>query len=317
MTNNINLNNIIGVEYAGKRLDQALAQIFPTYSRERLKGWIATGACLVDGKQWQGKDKVAGGESVTIDAIIAPQISWQPEKIALNIVYQDSDIIVINKPINCVVHPGNGNATNTLVNALLYYAPELELLPRAGIVHRLDKDTSGLMVVARNLTAHHSLTEQLQNKTANRTYEAIVHGVLTAGGTVDKPIGRHKQERIKMAVVDSGKPAVTHYRVITRFRGHTHIRLQLETGRTHQIRVHMAASKHNIVGDKTYGGRLKLPKQASPALITALREFPRQALHAKVLGLLHPSRGEHMQWEVDLPDDIQQLLQILQQDMLS
>ena len=316
MSDNIKLLATIPDIYAGQRLDQVLAKVFTEYSRERLKIWILSGECLVNNQQWQPKDKVAGGEKVEINAVINPVITaWQPENLSLDIIYEDNDIIVINKPANCVVHPGSGNASKTLVNALLYYAPELNLLPRGGIVHRLDKDTSGLMVVARNLKAHNSLISQLQKKSVNRTYEAIVLGVLTAGGTVNQPVGRNMQDRVKKAVVLGGKPAVTHYRVLARFRGHTHIKLQLETGRTHQIRVHMAFIKHNIVGDKAYGGRLRLPKDINSVLREALRAFPRQALHSKILGLIHPQTGENMQWEVPLPADMQQLLAHLRDDV--
>ena len=233
MLDHIELVAVIPETYAGLRLDQVLAKLFTDYSRERLKSWILSGECLVNGKQWQPKDKVLGLENVLIKAAVMPTTQWLPEKMILNIVYEDDDIIVINKPINCVVHPGSGNSSKTLVNALLYYAPELKLIPRAGIVHRLDKDTSGLMVVAKNLKAHKSLIGQLQKKLVNRTYEAIVWGVLTSGGTVNQPIARHPRDRIKMAIVETGKPAITHYRVLEKFRSYTHIRLQLETGRTH------------------------------------------------------------------------------------
>ena len=315
MADHIKLLATIPEIYAGKRLDIAVAKLFKEYSRERLKSWILSGECLINGEKRQPKEKVLGGESIELQASIITATIWQPEKIALDVVYEDDDIIVVNKPINCVVHPGNGNSSKTLVNALLYYAPELKLIPRAGIVHRLDKDTSGLMVVARTLTAHNSLINQLQKKTVNRSYEAVIWGVITAGGTIDAPIARHPRDRIKMALVESGKPAVTHYRVLTRFRGHTHIKLQLETGRTHQIRVHMASIKHYIIGDQTYGGRLRLPKNASPALVDTLRDFPRQALHSKILGLIHPVTHEAMQWEVPLPADLQQLLTCLQEDL--
>jgi 23S rRNA pseudouridine1911/1915/1917 synthase len=311
----ISLTTIIPIEYSGKRLDQTLAILFSDYSRERLKSWIVSGECLINGEHWQPKDKVSGGEHIEIKATLNTVNSWQPQELALNIVYEDADIIVLNKPANCVVHPGNGNVDNTLVNALLYHAPELSNIPRAGIVHRLDKNTSGLMVVAKTLKAHHNLIVQLKKKSVHRIYEAIIFGILTAGGVINQPIGRHARDRIKMAVVSNGKSAVTHYRVIEKFRGHTHVRLQLETGRTHQIRVHMAYIKHPIVGDKTYGGRAILPKEASSTLVDVLQNFPRQALHSKILGLLHPTTQEQLQWEVPLPEDMQQLLVHLRNDV--
>lgn len=314
------------MEYAGKRLDQTLTLIFPDYSRERLKAWIISGECLVNGEMWQPKTKVAGGECVVIavaevmgsgaignamdnTAIACPGF-WQPQNLAekLDILYEDAAIIVINKPAGLVVHPGSGNADHTLVNTLLFYAPALANIPRAGIVHRLDKDTSGLMVVAKTLASHNNLIKQLKTKSVQRIYEAVVSGVMIAGGVVDAPIARHPRGRVKMAVVEGGRRAVTHYRVLEKFCAHTHVRVQLETGRTHQIRVHMAFIKHPVVGDKTYGGRASVPKGASAELLAALRAFPRQALHAKLLGLVHPVSGEHMQWEVALPDDMQRLL---------
>ena len=295
---NIALEATIQQELAGCRLDQALAQLFPDYSRERLKHWLLSGKCQVDGLFLRPKDKVRGGELVIINAQVEQEVVWKGEDLPLDIVYEDEDLLIINKPINMVVHPAAGNRTGTLVNALINYAPELSNVPRAGIVHRLDKDTSGLLVVARTLSAHTSLVEQLQARTVSRVYETIVHGVFLAGSTIDLPIGRHPKDRKRMAVVGDGKPAITHYRVLTRFPKHTHIRVQLETGRTHQIRVHMAHVKHPIVGDKTYAGRIQ-------------HNFPRQALHAKQLTLLHPRTGVEVSCEAPLPADMQQLLQDL------
>jgi 23S rRNA pseudouridine1911/1915/1917 synthase len=296
--NIISLKGIIQPELSGCRLDQALAQVFPEYSRERLKTWLLAGHCQVNGAVMRPKDKVAGGERVVIKAEVEEAVSWQAEDMPLDIIYADEDLIVINKPINMVVHPAAGNRDGTLVNALLNYAPELSQVPRAGIVHRLDKDTSGLLVVARNLSAHTSLVEQLQERTVSRIYETVVHGVFLAGGTIDQLVGRHYHDRKKMGVVRDGRPAITHYRVIKRFAKHTHLQVQLETGRTHQIRVHMAFMKRPIVGDKTYGGRIQ-------------HNFPRQALHARRLSLIHPRTNEEISWEVDLPADMQQLLRDL------
>jgi 23S rRNA pseudouridine1911/1915/1917 synthase len=299
---------------AGRRLDQALAELLPDFSRARLQQWIKTGRVLVDGQQWRAKDTVHGGERVAIQAEFEVQTDWQPQPLPLDVVYEDEAILVINKPAGMVVHPAAGNPDGTLVNALLHYAPELEQVARGGIIHRLDKDTSGLLVVARTPVAQKYLVEHLQAREMHREYEAIVTGVLTAGGTVDAPIARHPRVRTRMAVVPGGKEAITHYRVIERFRAHTYIRCLLETGRTHQIRVHMAHIRHPLLGDPVYGGRLKLPPRASTEFAEALRAFRRQALHASRLELSHPISGEHLSWQVSLPDDMQQLLAMLRAD---
>ncbi|HSX19993.1 MAG TPA: 23S rRNA pseudouridine(1911/1915/1917) synthase RluD [Gammaproteobacteria bacterium] len=294
----VSLTGTIQPEFAGCRLDQALAQLFPEYSRERLKTWVLEGYCKVDGSVLRPKDKVVGGEQVTIEANVLEAVTWQGEDLPLDIVYEDEDLLVINKAANVVVHPAAGNPAGTLVNALLNYVPELSNIPRAGIVHRLDKDTTGLLVVARTLPAHTSLVEQMQERSISRIYEAVVHGIFLAGSTIDCPMGRHPRDRKKMAVVSDGREAITHYRVLTKFAKHTHIQVELETGRTHQIRVHMAHVKHPLLGDKTYAPRLQ-------------HNFPRQALHAKSLGLVHPRTGEDMQWDSELPADMQQLLKDL------
>lgn len=309
--NKIHLTMIIPETFRGLRLDQALAEIWPEYSRNRLQEWIKNKQVLVDSTIWRTRDKVNGGETVEINAEIDIETSWQPQSIALNIVYEDAELLIINKPAGMVVHPGAGNHDNTLVNALLHYAPELAQLPRAGIIHRIDKDTSGLLVVPRTLTAHTHLVTQIQNRTIKREYEAIVNGLFISGGTVNAPIGRHPIHRKRMAVTEGGKNAVTHYRVIERFTAHTHIKVLLETGRTHQIRVHMAHLKHPLLGDYVYNSRLCLPPKASSELINALQHFKRQALHAKCLGFIHPQTLEPVQWEVDLPDDMQQMLLLL------
>jgi len=310
------LNADIPPELAGRRLDQALAELFPDYSRARLQQWLRAGQVLVDGHQRRPRDKVLGGEEVVITLTPQQEVSNLPQSIALDIVYEDSALLVINKPAGLVVHPGAGNPQGTLLNALLHHAPELANVPRAGIVHRLDKDTSGLLVVARNLIAQKALVEQLQAHSLQRGYEAIVAGVMTAGGRIETQLGRDPRARTRMSVAreGQGKLAITHYRVIERFRAHTHVKLQLETGRTHQIRVHMAHIRHPIIGDPDYGGRLRLPPGASEALIEALRHFKRQALHAASLGLVHPGTGETMQWTMHLPTDMRQLLQVLKED---
>ncbi len=305
---------LVPEEAAGKRLDQVLAELFPDYSRSRLQQWVKGGQVLVDGRQPRPRDKVWGGEQVAVSAMVEVETDWQGEPIPLDIVYEDEALLVLNKPPGMVVHPAAGNREGTLVNALLHYAPELQHVPRAGIVHRLDKDTSGLLVVARTLESHTALVAQLQARSVSREYQAVVMGVLTAGGTVDAPIGRHPVQRKRMAVVESGREAVSHYRVVERFRAHTHVTVRLETGRTHQIRVHMASIRHPLVGDPVYGGRLRLPAGASEPLKAALRGFKRQALHAAALGLDHPRTGEPITWSVPLPDDLVQLLEVLRDD---
>lgn len=305
---------LIPQELAGYRLDQAVTKIFGDYSRTMLKTWILEGKLLVNDHRMRPRDAVAGGERVALWVEPKPEAAWQPQAIALDILYEDEDVIVLNKPAGLVVHPGAGNQESTLVNALLNHEPNLAALPRAGIVHRIDKDTSGILVVARSLRAHAHLVKQLQTRTLEREYQAIVHGVVVAGGRVDAPIGRHPLHRTRMAVVASGKEAVTHYRVIRRFHAHTHLQLKLETGRTHQVRVHMAYLHHPLVGDPVYGRRLHIPAGASPKLAEALRRFKRQALHASRLRLIHPTSGTPMEWFVPLPEDMDTLLKALAED---
>jgi 23S rRNA pseudouridine1911/1915/1917 synthase len=309
MTAQIQLTAQIPDDAAGRRLDQVLATVFPDYSRSRLQQWIKSGAVLLNGRAAEPRFRVAGGERVDIAAELASDSEVRAQAIALDIVYQDAQLLVINKPAGLVVHPAAGNHGGTLQNALLHFDERLAALPRAGIVHRLDKDTTGLMVVARTLPAHKSLVDQLQARSVHRAYLALVQAQVTAGATVDAPIGRHPRDRLRMAVVESGKPAITHYRVLERFAAHTLVEARLESGRTHQIRVHMAHIHHPLVGDPLYGGRLKLPRGASEQLASALRGFARQALHAARLELLHPESGELVSWETGLPDDFEQLLQ--------
>ncbi|MEA3251234.1 MAG: 23S rRNA pseudouridine(1911/1915/1917) synthase RluD [Pseudomonadota bacterium] len=298
----------------GIRLDQAAAEVFAEFSRERLKGWIKSGALTLDGAVAKPKDKVYGGERLVLEAVLEDAVRWQPQAIELAIVHEDDDVLVLDKPAGLVVHPAAGNPDGTLLNALLHHCPALAAIPRAGIVHRLDKDTTGLMVVAKTLAAQTSLVGQLQARSVSREYAAVVTGVMTAGGTVDAPIGRHPKDRKRQAVTESGKPAVTHYRVVERFRGHTHVRCRLETGRTHQIRVHMAHRRYPLIGDALYGGRLKLPAGASEALKEQLRRFPRQALHARTLAFVHPASGESVSFSAELPDDLWALLDSLRAD---
>lgn len=299
---------------AGRRLDQVLAELFPEYSRSRLQQWVREGRARVDGRIVRPKEKLQGIETIELEPVVEPEERWRPEAIPLDIRYEDEQLIVLNKPAGLVVHPAAGNREGTLLNALLHHAPELNTVPRAGIVHRLDKETSGLLVVARTLQAQTALVAQLQARTVTREYDAVVVGVMTGGGTVDAPIGRHPVDRKRMAVVPNGKPAVTHYRVVERFRGHTYVKVRLETGRTHQIRVHMAHIHHPLVGDPVYGGRLKLPKGGSDAMREVLKGFRRQALHAGRLGLVHPQTGEPVAWEAEPPGDMTHLLAVLRAD---
>jgi 23S rRNA pseudouridine1911/1915/1917 synthase len=314
MTEPIQFSLTIPFETAGQRLDQVLAELLSDYSRTRIKTWIESGAILVDGAQLRPKDKVLGGERVEVNATLPDAVPVAPEMIELDIAQQDRHLLVINKPAGLVVHPGAGNAAGTLQNALLHFDPKLAQLPRGGIVHRIDKDTTGLLVVARTLEAHTALVRALEAREIEREYEAVSQGVMTGGGTVDAPLGRHPVDRLRQAIREDGRESVTHYRVLHRYRGHTHIRLQLETGRTHQIRVHMAHAQYPLVGDRTYGGRMLLPKGASPELITALRAFKRQALHAARLAFEHPVTGKPVDLAAPLPADMQALLAALAAD---
>jgi 23S rRNA pseudouridine1911/1915/1917 synthase len=302
-------------ELAGQRLDQALARMFPDYSRSRLKAWLLDGSVLVDGAPWRPRDRVQGGETVVVTVSVDAVVRAEPEVMSLDVVFEDDDLLVINKPAGLVVHPGAGNASGTLQNGLLAHAPSLELLPRAGIVHRLDKDTSGLLLVAKSIPAHTALVRDLADRSISRRYLAVCNGVLTGGGTIDAAIGRHPVDRTRMAVREDGRPAITHYTVIERFRAHTYVNVVLETGRTHQIRVHFAWRRHPLVGDPVYGGRLALPAGASDALRDALRSFRRQALHAARLELRHPTAGNALALEAPPPADFQALLQTLREDL--
>lgn len=313
MNQMIEMDYVVPTELTEMRLDQVLAELMPEYSRSRMQQWIKQGGVKVNAKECKPRDKVRFNDLIEVRAELEVLEEWTPEPITLDIVYEDDDILILNKPAGLVVHPAAGNYSGTLVNALLHYCKSLESVPRAGIVHRLDKDTTGLMVVAKTLTAHAHLVDQLQERSMGREYEAVVVGTFTGGGKVDEPMARHPVHRKKMAVARSGKPAVTHYRIIKNFKGHAHLRLKLETGRTHQIRVHMAHINHPVVGDPVYGGRLKFPAGASEELKELLRSFPRQALHARKLTLINPGTEEEMSWEIPLPDDMVHLLALLEE----
>ena len=301
-------------EAAGRRLDVVLADLFPEHSRSRLAAWVKSGDVLLEGARARPRDPVRGGETVTLAAVDEVRIEAEPEDIPLEVLYEDPDLLVLDKPVGLVVHPGAGNPAGTLVNALLHRDPALAGLPRAGIVHRLDKDTSGVMVVARTLQAHAALVAQLSTRAVHRQYLAIVVGALVSGGTADAPIGRHPRDRLRMAVREDGREAVTHFRLRERFRAHTALECRLETGRTHQIRVHMQHLRHPIVGDPLYGGPLRLPRGASEELAAALRGLRRQALHAEALEFTHPRTGRPLRASAPVPADMQELMRLLRED---
>lgn len=313
----ITLSAEVQPEQMGQRLDQTLAELFPEYSRSRLKTWIEANLVKLNDRITNiPREKVFGGERIEIIVEVEDETRFEAENIPLNIVYEDDDIIVINKPKDLVVHPGAGNPNGTVLNALLYHYPPISEVPRAGIVHRLDKDTTGLMVVAKTIPAQTKLVRDLQKRKITREYEAVASGIMTKGGTVDQPMARHATKRTLMAVHPMGKPAVTHYRIMENYRNYTRLRLRLETGRTHQIRVHMAHIAHPLLGDQTYGGRPRPPKNASEDFMEVLRNFKRQALHAVMLRLAHPITGEIMEWYAPLPDDFVELLNALKADYL-
>lgn len=303
----------VPAEMAGERVDRALARLLPEHSRSRLQTWLRDGKVRVDEQIWRPRDRVAGGERLEVIMELECELdsSVKPQAIPLNILHEDEAVLVVNKPPGLVVHPGAGNPDQTLQNALLHHLPELAAVPRAGIVHRLDKDTSGLMVVARTLEAHTALVTQMRARRIEREYAALVVGEMVAGGCVDQPLGRHPRDRVRMSVQPGGRRAVTHYRVWRRFRAYTLLRVRLETGRTHQIRVHMAWLRHPVVGDPVYGGRLLLPKAADESLRTALRAFRRQALHACRLAFTHPLSDQPLSFEAPIPDDMRSLIQLL------
>ena len=305
------LTEEVPYEMAGMRLDQVLAELFADYSRSKLQTWVKSGRVQVNGLTLKPKDKLVGGETIDLDAEAEIVVLAEPEPIPLDIIFEDESLLIVNKPAGLVVHPAVGNWNGTLLNALLNHDNHLETLPRAGIVHRLDKDTSGLLMIAKTLQAHNSLTQQLQDRAITREYQAIARGRMTAGGTVDEPIGRHPTDRKRYAVRENGKSSVTHYRVGQRFTRHTLVQVKLETGRTHQIRVHMAHIRFPLLGDQVYGGRFQMPADCSEQLEKELRSFKRQALHAARLGLQHPVTDEYCEWEQAMPDDMIRLLAAL------
>ncbi|AUV87143.1 23S rRNA pseudouridine(1911/1915/1917) synthase RluD [Vibrio campbellii] len=315
MAQQIVLTNTVKDSQLGQRLDQAIAELFADFSRSRLKEWLLAGKVQVNGEVvTKPRTRVMGGEEITLQAELEDEERWEAQDIPLDIVYEDEDIIVINKPRDFVVHPGAGTPDGTVLNALLHHYPDIAEVPRAGIVHRLDKDTTGLMVVAKTVPAQTRLVRALQKRNITREYEAIAIGRMTAGGKVDKPIGRHSTKRTLMAVAPMGKPAVTHYRVAEHFREHTRIRLRLETGRTHQIRVHMSYLQHPLLGDTAYGGRARIPSGASEELTEMIRGFDRQALHAVMLRFDHPVTGEELEFHAPVPDDMVEMTEALRKD---
>ncbi|MGP1390145.1 MAG: 23S rRNA pseudouridine(1911/1915/1917) synthase RluD [Vibrio diabolicus] len=315
MAQQIVLTNTVKDSQLGQRLDQAIAELFADFSRSRLKEWLLDGKVQVNGEVvTKPRTKVMGGEEITLQAELEDEERWEAQDIPLDIVFEDDDIIVINKPRDFVVHPGAGTPDGTVLNALLHHYPDIAEVPRAGIVHRLDKDTTGLMVVAKTVPAQTRLVRALQKRNITREYEAIAIGRMTAGGKVDQPIGRHSTKRTLMAVAPMGKPAVTHYRVAERFREHIRIRLRLETGRTHQIRVHMSYLQHPLLGDIAYGGRARIPTGASEELTAMIRGFDRQALHAVMLRFEHPITGEVLEFHAPVPDDMVAMTEALRQD---
>jgi 23S rRNA pseudouridine1911/1915/1917 synthase len=306
---------VVSAELAGQRLDQAAASLLPDYSRTRLQRWIRDGRLRVNGEIRATRTTVLPGDRLELDAESEAEGDWAATAMALRIVYEDETLLVVDKPAGLVVHPAAGHADDTLLNGLLEHCPALADVPRAGIVHRLDRDTSGLLVVAKTLVAQTALSQAIQSRTVSREYRAVVTGVLVSGGTVDKPLGRHPRDRQRMAVRESGgRSAVTHYRVLRRYRAHSLLAVILETGRTHQIRVHMAAIGHPVVGDPVYGGRPRPPRGADAQLLEKLQGFGRQALHAFRLSFHHPETEELLAFEAPLPDDMQALIDLLEAD---
>ena len=303
---------IIPERMKGERIDVAISKMLPDVSRSKIHTAIKLGDTVINGKKFKAKDKSNGSEVVSF-MIKKNNNEWIAEKIPLNIIYEDEDIIIIDKQSGLVTHPGPGNWSGTLANSLLYYDQNLAKIDRAGIVHRLDKNTSGLMVVAKNLKSQKYLTEQLQAHSIHREYSAIVYGYMISGGSIDKPIGRDPKDRVKQAIINNGKEALTHYRLIDRFKNHTHVKAILETGRTHQIRVHLSHIGHPLIGDSTYGGRVRYPKKASQELKESLKNFERHALHSKKITLAHPISGEVMSWKSSLPVDMTKLLKVLKE----
>ncbi len=315
MAQQIDLTSTVKSSQLGQRLDQAVAELFSDFSRSRIKDWLLDGKIQVDGVViTKARVKVMGGEEIILQAELEDEERWEAQDIPQNNAFEDDDIIVINKPRDFVVHPGAGTPDGTVLNALLHHYPQIAEVPRAGIVHRLDKDTTGLMVVAKTVPAQTRLVRALAKRRITREYEAIAIGKMTAGGVIEKGISRHATKRVLMAVNETGKPAVTHYRVAEHFREHTRIRLRLETGRTHQIRVHMSYLQHPLLGDIAYGGRARIPKGATQELTDMIRAFDRQALHAVMLKFVHPTTGEEVEFHAPVPNDMIVMAEALRQD---
>ena len=308
-----NVQIIIPKRMEGERIDIALAKMLPEFSRSKITAWIKSGEAVIYGKKFKPKDKVSGDEVIILSANRNQNTIWLAEDIPINVIFEDEDILVLNKQFGLVTHPGSGNWSGTLANALLHYDSSLEALDRVGIVHRLDKNTSGLMVVAKNQKSQKSLVEQIQNHSVSREYSAIVYGHMISGGTINEPLGRDPNDRVKQTVLRNGRDAITHYRVIDRFKSHTHVKAILETGRTHQIRVHLSHIGYSLVGDSIYGGRVRYPKRANESLKNELLNFKRQALHSKKLTLKHPKSGELLSWKIPLPEDMIKLLNVLKE----
>ncbi len=307
----LQLHIIIPEEHSGRRLDQALSKLIPEHSRSRIQSWIKAGDVSVNKSTYKQRSEVHIGDVIDIDTDIKSIEKYQAEAINLNILYEDEALIIINKPVGLIVHPGAGNPNHTLVNALLNFDEKLDAIPRAGIIHRLDKDTTGVLVVARTLESHTSLVDQLQKRDIKREYQAVVCGQLTSGGYIENKMGRHPKQRVKMAVTNNGKTAITHYRIIKKYDHYTHLHVQLETGRTHQIRVHMSHIKHPIIGDPVYGNNKSIRKGVDPSLRDFIVNFNRQALHAFSLELTHPISKEKMKFTAKLPNDIASLIDAL------
>lgn len=313
---NIEKTIIIPLDLNGSRLDQAMANLLPEYSRAQIQNWIREGDVTVEGQTIQKSNyKIKTDQTIVLNAQLQARENWAAQEIPLDIVYQDEDLIVINKQAGLVVHPGAGNPDQTLINALVHFEPELAHLPRAGLIHRLDKDTSGLLLIARNLISYNYLVQELAERKIIRLYQTIIQGTLISGGTINAPIGRHPQQRTKMKVMQTGREAVTHYRIIQRFKKHTHIQVQLETGRTHQIRVHLAHLRRPVVGDPVYGKKTFSMTNLSDELVQGLNDFSRQALHAAELRLVHPTQQTEMTFQAPLPTDMQHLLDLMKTDL--
>lgn len=309
--NKFQLQVTVPNELAGKRLDQALAKLCPEHSRSRIQSWIKSGDVSVNNLNYKQRDEVSFGDVIEINTELNSIDKCLAEAIDLDIIYEDEAIIIINKPAGLVVHPGAGNPNHTLVNALLHFDDSLDTIPRAGIIHRLDKKTTGVMVVARTLASHTYLVDKLQKREIKREYQAVVCGQLISGGSIENKMGRHPVNRLKMTVTNSGKTAITHYRIINKFQHYTHLDVQLETGRTHQIRVHMSHIKHPIVGDPVYGKNNSIRKGVDSSLRDIIKNFKRQALHACSLGLPHPVSGKIMKFNAELPNDFNTLIKAL------